>query len=347
MSSQPASDKYLVVKGIAGLGNRIFCALGGILYAQLSGRKLIIDWSDPVCSSAGENSFHLFFRSPQYSSCEQIPVTESIYPAVWRGRMHDSALRVASDHGYNPDQNRVNLSIDIAKIDYAEDVVVLVAYSAGLDRLRPNFRGTLQHLADRPRHAILAEMLRHDLILQPQIRRRVDDFKQEKFVPPTVGVHIRYSDYRVRIFAIIKQLNALLERQPNLQVFLAADNIEITKLFEKNYPGLVTTPHWYSRPGYAIHTSSARPGVVETTIEALLDMYLLAECDYLIYDGSSSFARVADLLSSAPAGNRTSVTAKSKGNRRVRGIVTRIMRRTKFFNWAFRILPKVVGIRRL
>ena len=49
-------DKYLIVKGLAGLGNRMLSALTGILYARLSGRRLIIDWRDPTYSSDGSNA---------------------------------------------------------------------------------------------------------------------------------------------------------------------------------------------------------------------------------------------------------------------------------------------------
>ena len=340
-------EKHLVIKGVAGLGNRISCVLAGILYAQLSARRLVVDWRDPIYSSTGENMFHRLFQSSWCSTSDQIPITDSIYPAVWRGRMHEQAIRVASDHGYNPDQIRRNLSIDISRLDYTEDLVVLVAYSSRLESLRPHFHGAFQELAEMPGHDLLAKLLRDDLILHPKIRTRVENFKREKFAPRTVGVHIRYSDYRVRVLAIIKQLNALLAREPNLQIFLATDNVEIEKLFASNYPGVITTPHWYAKPGIAIHTSSARPEVAESTVEALIDMYLLAECDYLIFDGSSSFARIASLLSKAAAGNQVNVANTGKGNRRVRGIVTRALRRVRFSSWAFRVLPKVVGIRRL
>src|SRR5262249_35551159 len=42
----PNDGKLLLVKGIAGLGNRILCALTGILYARLAGRKVCVDWRD-------------------------------------------------------------------------------------------------------------------------------------------------------------------------------------------------------------------------------------------------------------------------------------------------------------
>ena len=100
-------------------------------------------------------------------------------------------------------------------------------------------------------------------------------------------MYVRYSDYRVRLFAIIKQLNALLKRKPDLQIFLATDNIEIKKMFEANFPGVVSAPHWYAKPGSPIHVDRTRPDRTETAIEALVDLYLLANCDHLIFDGSS------------------------------------------------------------
>jgi len=79
-------------------------------------------------------------------------------------------------------------------------------------------------------------------------------------------VHIRYSDYHVRIFAIIKQLNALLKRKRDLQVFLATDNIEIKKMFERNFPGVVSTSHWYAKPGAPIHVDRARNPSITLTV---------------------------------------------------------------------------------
>jgi hypothetical protein len=46
-------DKFLLVKGISGLGDRIKCVLTAILYARLTGRKLIVDWTDSSYSNAG------------------------------------------------------------------------------------------------------------------------------------------------------------------------------------------------------------------------------------------------------------------------------------------------------
>jgi hypothetical protein len=140
-----------------------------------------------------------------------------------------------------------------------------------------------------------------------------------------------------------------LKREPDLQIFLATDNVEVMKMFEGNFPGVVSTPHWYAQPGSPIHVDRTRPDPTETAIEALIDLYLLANCDHLIFDGSSSFAWVANLLSPAPAHYKLDVDpiGHTRRKRRLRAAVTRILRGAGFSAWGFRLLPKLVPIRRL
>ena len=113
-------DKFLLVKGITGLGDRILCALSGILYAQLSGRTLLIDWSDPFYSSNGDNVFHRFFESPFCSPTDDIPTTDSVYPRIWRGRLLEHATQIAREREFNPEEIRHELSIHLGKLDYPE-----------------------------------------------------------------------------------------------------------------------------------------------------------------------------------------------------------------------------------
>ena len=51
------SGPFLLVKARDGLGNRLLCALTGLLYARLTHRQLVIDWSDPVYSAHRGLSF--------------------------------------------------------------------------------------------------------------------------------------------------------------------------------------------------------------------------------------------------------------------------------------------------
>ena len=69
-------NKYLLVKGLAGLGNRMLAALTGILYARMSSRRLIVDWRDPTFSKDGSNAFPVLFKCPLNGPVDEIPVTE-------------------------------------------------------------------------------------------------------------------------------------------------------------------------------------------------------------------------------------------------------------------------------
>ena len=348
MTARSARDaRFLLVKGVAGLGDRMLCVLGAILYARMSQRTLVVDWTDPVYSADGKNVFHRFFRSPHCSPTVGIPETDSIYPAAWRDHLHESVRRRTGERSFNPENVRRELSIDPAKLDYPEDLLVFVQFGMKLDRLRHHFHGPFQALAQKSDAAISSDLLRYDLMLQPEIRGRVDQFKRSRFGSRTVGVHIRYSDYRVRVLAIIKQLNALLKRERDLQIFLATDNLEIARMFENTYSGVISTSHGFADPGFTIHNRFDNPDRTEGAIAALMDMYLLAECDHLIVDTSSNFARVARFLSAAPFSHTIDVATKDKGNRRVRNAITRGMRRVGFSSWAFRLLPKLVPIRKL
>jgi hypothetical protein len=308
---------------------------------------LVVDWSDPLYSQNGVNVFHRFFRCPSHSQSDDIPLTDSVYPAIWRGNLHEQAHQIAARYRYDPDQMRRLLSTDFGRLDYDEQVLVLFGFSSELEKLRPHFQEHLPEFFEVPATLILRKLLQEELILQPEIRDRVEHFKRGHFSPRTVGVHVRFSDFRVSLLAIVRQLNQLLMHEPDLQVFLATDNIEIKKLFERHYSNLVTTPHWYANSGAAIHTSQASCDRTENAIQGLSDLYLLAECDYLIVDTTSSFSSVATILSQAQTDRIFVVRRGGKGSRHIRGLTTQLMRKTRVFTWGLRLVSTLVPIHRL
>jgi hypothetical protein len=341
-------NKYLLVKGVAGLGNRILSALSGILFARLSRRTLIIDWSDPAYSGDGANVLSRFFDCRSCVPTDDIPVSDSVRPAIWRGHLGDSVCQMQALNGIDLGRTVRELSVDLSRLDDSEDVLVMVVYRNKLKTLRPHFPTRMPEFVGASDEFILAKLLREELILRAEIRERLERFKREQFGSPTIGVHVRYSDYRVRFVSIISRLNALLKREPGARIFLATDNVEMKVLFESVYGDAVTTTsHWYGEPGIAIHRASNRPDPAERGIEALADLYLLAECDQLILDTTSSFSYLAAVLSKATAPNIIRVAQGAKGDRDKRRRVTKMMRRIGAFSWGLRILPKIVPLRRL
>ena len=214
-----SSDKILLVKGTAGLGNRLQCLLTGILYARLSGRRLVIDWRYRFYSSGNANSFYSFFQCPSARPMDVIPETDSVRPAIWRGHLRDSASSMRDHYAKSKQWRHWNkFSVDVRTLDYDEDVLVLVISYQQVERLRPHFTGSFGGLASQSDREILRALFRDELKLQQQLQQRVDQLQQDVCARPTIGVHVRYTDHQVCLWAILKKLNSLLRQGSDLQI---------------------------------------------------------------------------------------------------------------------------------
>jgi hypothetical protein len=339
-------NKFLLVKGIAGLGNRMLSALTGILYARLTGRKLIIDWSDPTFSQNGSNAFHDLFQCSICDPADDIRETDSVSPAIWRGHLHRSATSMRKPYKNNTEFLK-NTSIDLTRLDYDEDLLVMWAYHGEVDLLRGHFKGAYEEFSHLSKESILSRLLREDLLPHLLIQTKINDFKYENMSRKTVGVHIRYSDHRARLLAILDKLNTLLKHESDAQVFLATDNIQIKKMFEENYSDVITTHHWYPKPGARIHDNRACPDRLESGIESLIDLYLLAECNYLITDSSSSFSYVANLLTNTQKSNVFDIARGGKLTPGIRRLSWQLMLRLGGYSWGINILSKIEKTKKL
>lgn len=335
-------EKYLVVKGIAGLGNRILAVLTGILYAKLSGRRLIIDWSDYVYSNDGTNAFHSYFQSPLVNPDIEIPVTDSVSPEIWRGRLHESVERLRKPIGNNKEFREIS-TVDLAKLDYTEDVLVMWTYIDKVEEIRKHFKTALNEFHQASRKEILSTLLHEYLILHPQIRERVEQYKSAFLHRKTVGIHVRFTDHRAKLKSMLDKLGALMKHKPELQIFLATDNLMVKKLFEENYKSVITTQHWYPAPGSRIHQNPGCTDRLNNGIEALVDLYILAECEYLIVDTSSMFSYLAVLLTHSPDSQIINVNPVERGGKKYtlrKRILWRFMFRMGVFSWGMSLLSK-------
>jgi hypothetical protein len=146
-------------------------------------------------------------------------------------------------------------------------------------------------------------------------------------------VHVRYTDYQVNLFAILYRVDRLIAETPDAQIFLATDNVQIKKLFEATYPSVLSTEHWYPEPGRRLHANQACPDKLENAIEALVDIYVLAACDWVVIDSSSSFSYLVKLLSEAPVGRIYDMELWGKPRASLRGWLWRTAFRIRWFTW--------------
>ncbi len=161
-----------------------------MLYGRLTKRQVIVDWTDPLYSDDRSNSFPKLFSSPDIDSALQIPETDSVYPAIWRGRLGYSVNEIVKEC----EPNRIGrfttfktYSADVARLDYQEEVVVVWNFLHQIGVVRRhiaqrsgNFDG-LSDLATLSRSAIIRRMLSERLLLQEHILLRIERFKSAYF----------------------------------------------------------------------------------------------------------------------------------------------------------------------
>jgi len=294
-----AKEKYLLVKIIGGLGNLTHSLLTAILMARITGRRLIVDWTDANYSDRGENVIHSYFQSPYFSPEDKIPDTNSVTPAVWRGRLRRTTGEVARlcapKLRYYPHSWRL-ASVDPRRLDREEEVMVFWSFYPLLYRLRPNLKGEFEHLRHAEETAVYREVLRESLTLHPSIMSRVEKFRSAQFRTPMIGVHARYTDRKVKLAAVHRRVRKLLEFSPDAGIFLATDSKVVQNQFEKSYRMVVSTPREYAADGGPIHKIRDDSGAKERGAQALVDLYLLGSCEYLVIDEGSTFSYLAALL---------------------------------------------------
>lgn len=320
-------DKYLLVKGTAGLGNRIFALVTAILYARISGRVLAVDWRDRYYSSNGENVFFDLFEIKKTPFIETIPESASIYPNLWQGRMDESISQViAKDVGLLNTMGQAVLrkyAYDVRNLGYSEEIVIGTGYTEEIDRLRSVFSDEYRHFKNTSKGIIFRETFHQHLRLTPAIQERIESFRRQNFADrPTIGIHIRQSDKAISYSWYKRALAHHVERYPNAQIFLATDNRDVETEISGLYPNVSMVDKWLPTPGVKAHGNKTCPDLKEHAIEALLDLFLLTSCDHLIYSRTTSFGLLASYISLAPVENHFDIQLYN--DRRKKGLKEKV-----------------------
>jgi hypothetical protein len=340
------TDRILLVKGIAGMGNRLLSLASAIVYAQLARRRVAVDWRDEVYGEHGRNVFFEYFAPADLIEPTALAASDDVTPACWRGRLDAQATDVIRfTRSQWADAELVRRStLDLGRVDHPERVAVFWAYTSRLPHLRAHLARELPDIAALDDRTVLGRVLR-ELPLVPPLRERVDAFRSAHLRRPTIGVHVRYGDHRAALRALVKRVGALTRATPDARLFLATDNPEVLRMFARLYPDVVARPHRWAAPGVPLHLDPACPDRVASGAEALVDLHLLAACDMLVIDSSSSFGVVARLLSDAPdAAIHDVARRQSKGSRRRRKLLYRLWKRTGLFVRVPRMLGRIAAL---
>lgn len=325
-------NKYLVIKGIAGLGNRLITLCAGIEYAKETDRAVLVDWSDGMYAEKGYNVFYDYFKLSNIklvSDVRYINRAFTVYPAGFTRALDKSV------HELYKNVNAVDAGIP--KINSILDRVPQIIFSYqrpnmvreywkykhdteskkrsldGLGYLAGIFSNVNsacgRHLSKKRKEDIVvyieyepnydpAILLNH-VKLQPGISKQIDLFGSEKSLAyDSIGIHIRGNDRKSKtsykkLFKILKD-----KKYNKKKIFLATDCSEIVSNFVAEFPDTILYPKFLPKVrGRGIHYWASRTGLVDKAKiileQSIVDIRLLSRCEYLFYQKSSSFSRIA------------------------------------------------------
>lgn len=288
--------KIILIKGKAGLGNRVLSTLCGIIFGLMSGRRIAVDWTDGAYAAPGTNAFPQLFASPCVEGPENFSLGQSVERAIWKDHLNWTVADMIGAYAPNRFQDPIvyrKFCCDLSTLEHVADIIVYWSYLPKFKRIAKHFRGEFAPLRGLPEHALIKELMTRYMPFQPVIADEVSGFAARQFRGPMIGVHVRYSDRSTPIEKVRKELAGLLAREPEATIFLATDNRAIEVDFLRRYPRVVLTEKWLPEPGQAVHYNDKNADLERSAVEALKDISLLSRCDYLIYPRSSTFSYLA------------------------------------------------------
>jgi len=290
---------YILIKGSQGIGNRIISILNMILFSKLTNRTLTVDWRDIFYSQKSINSFPQLFSCKNYVDVEQLPNTDSIFPSIWKGNIDKSINDMNEVFGKNfYTKTQKKYTFDISKIDYEYDILVSYSFTEKVYLLRKYFKNKLSEFVDKKIDEVFKTLLKNYIIFNPEIQNNGNKFIQQHFNDEVIGVHIRYTDRKSNIKKTLNTLNKLLKDKKVKKIFLATDNKKIIDLFKDQYSkNLIIRNKWLPNDPVPLHKANSDNNQVMHAIDAVTDMYLLSQSNYLVIDSRSSFSYISYLFS--------------------------------------------------
>ena len=296
----------VLVKGTAGLGNRMLCVLTASLYAVVTGRRLLVDWRDPLFTGRSGSAPDLFcelFVSPLADPLPEKIESRSVAPSLWQDRLNDTVGVLGRDHDplfFQKFGSFRNLAIRLGRTDYPEDVLVFWSFR---EVMRP-IKAHLIRLDQRYRKMSDLEILRDAAkkYLQPceRVQSITNQFVSENYRKRMLGLHIRATDLQAPVEKLLRVAGQLVKKYNCDGVFCATDNAEVEVRARQMLPNVITLPKELPKGSIPLHYDPNCQDRVERATQALVDMLLLSRCPILAYASRSSFGYVATIF--APEG---------------------------------------------
>ncbi|MBL7920230.1 MAG: hypothetical protein JNJ40_07930 [Bacteroidia bacterium] len=297
-------EKYLIVKGCAGLGNRLVTVMAAIRYCQISKRTLIVDWADGQFDVKGENAFNKCFN---ISDAVKYELLESI--KNWDNLSHSSEL-----FKINKLQGIYDIYLE-QQTPFFYNLPVKLFPKGRLRRLRKKWKPKKANYESLSFGGDLKNDLKEDVVyfvdflpeisynempeyieLKPEVKKEIEEFRLKKDLNNVTGVHVRYTDKKPtqKIEILIEHLKKKQEEN----IFLATDSAYIEDLFVKAFSNVILFPKIKPElSGEGLHQWALYNNEDNLKYiiykESVIEMFLLSECKELFYQGNSTFSNIS------------------------------------------------------
>jgi hypothetical protein len=129
-----------------------------------------------------------------------------------------------------------------------------------------------------------------------RVRENVEAFRNNYLPHKIVGIHMRRTDHRGAIIsspdsAFIAEADRVL--QEGFELFLATDNAATLNMMKQRYGSKL---HSAPKSSERAERWPRRDFVLEDLLDDMVDLFLLAACDYVIGSAGSSYSEVAVAL---------------------------------------------------
>ena len=306
--STPPPARVLIVKAKGGFGNRILSAATGVVLADLTDRTAVIDWRDGEYLPKGQDAYPLLFESPTELTASGFDDRTDVVPAIWSGRLSDHPTDVI--HAFFPNEHSNpfvyrKLSIDLARPDTESDLAVFWSYLPKMARVRHQlarsrrFRGTSTGDATR---AVLEQYFRPKERVRSEVRALFEGRSR-----PIIGVHIRYTDRKVSLERITSEVARLRKRVPAAAIFLATDNEAVQAKFRARFSNVFVIDKVLGDDANSLHEHVELDDPLHEAENALIDMWALSSCDWLVHSRQSTFSVAAAIIGDIPVSRQRDI----------------------------------------
>lgn len=322
-------DKIVIVKGIAGLGNRLRCVAAAMEYAASTGRSLYVDWKDGMFALEGENAFNQYFEIFNFPHVDdfselildtfypsvyaKLPMDNSIYNYFEKEQIENRFVRKGMHYMFKilhalpvPDSAVCKMSMFyqafVLTKEYQQKFNEKGKFAFGAHLDRGHNEDAVIYCDNVPFYKQVT--LKRHVRLKSEIQERVDKFVSEQQLDKdTVGVHVRASGKKCYgdMQKFIRKLKAFNVEKGIKRVFLCTDNAEIEELFKKEFSdSLVMQPKFLPKikegeTGIHDLARDSKDADLQKrlTDEAVIDMFALSKVTYLFYQFGSTFSEIS------------------------------------------------------